>query len=101
MKIGKVFTKDELEDKLKNELKEDPKMVEKDIKALKQWIKKQPHLAKTGKQGKKNHLLTAYRHATSDIPASGAAVCTMLHHDSLDSISNSANNDAEVLLVPP
>ncbi len=50
-RIGKIFTPEELALKLKNDLNEDPTMVKKDIKALKQWIKKQPHLAKTGKQG--------------------------------------------------
>ncbi len=57
--IGKIFSPEELAVKLKTDLNEDPSMVKKDIKALQKWIKKQPHLAKTGKQGTvkltKNH----------------------------------------------
>ncbi len=49
--VGKVFTEEELEELARTEMNEDPEMVRKDLKALKQWIKKQPHLAKTGKQG--------------------------------------------------
>ncbi len=49
--IGKVYTDEELNKKAKEELKEDPKRIEKDMKAIREWIKKQPHLAKTSKQG--------------------------------------------------
>ncbi len=49
--IGKVLTKEELDALARTELNEDPNMVQRDVRALKQWIRKQPHLAKTAKQG--------------------------------------------------
>ena len=49
---GKVFSPSELADLARTELNEDPSMVKKDLKAIKEWIKKQPHLAKTAQQGK-------------------------------------------------
>ncbi len=51
--IGKVFLQAELELLARKELNEDPTRTPKDIKALQEWIKKQPHLAKTAKQGRK------------------------------------------------
>ncbi len=53
--IGKVFSEAELVELARKELNEDPARTPKDIKALKEWIKKQPHLAKTAKQGKYFH----------------------------------------------
>eukprot|EP00095_Tigriopus_kingsejongensis_P010031 snap_masked-scaffold231_size243715-processed-gene-1.8 protein:Tk10031 transcript:snap_masked-scaffold231_size243715-processed-gene-1.8-mRNA-1 annotation:"hypothetical protein DAPPUDRAFT_200654" len=47
--IGKVFTPNELEQMAKGELGEDPKTRESDIKTVRSWLKKQPHLAKTAK----------------------------------------------------
>ncbi len=49
--VGRVFTQEELVEIARRELNEDPSRTPKDIKALKEWIKKQPHLAKTGRQG--------------------------------------------------
>ncbi len=49
--LGKLFSEDELTRMAKEELNEDPKRVDKDIKAIREWIKKQPHLAKSAKQG--------------------------------------------------
>ncbi len=46
-KVGRHFSQEELEQMIG----ENPKQIKADLKALKQWVKKQPHLAKTGKQG--------------------------------------------------
>ncbi len=58
--IGKVYTDEELSKKAKEELNEDPKRIEKDMKAIREWIKKQPHLAKTSKQGQSVVILTLF-----------------------------------------
>ena len=49
---GKVFSELDLIELARKEINEDPSMVKKDIKAIKEWMKKQPHLAKTAQQGK-------------------------------------------------
>lgn len=49
---GKIFSQDELENMARTELNEDPKLMENDLKLIKEWIKQQPHLAETAKQSK-------------------------------------------------
>ncbi len=48
---GKVFSHEELVELAKTEINENPSMIKADMKAIKDWIKKQPHLAKTSRQG--------------------------------------------------
>jgi len=57
---GKVFSEDELIQMAKTELNEDPKRTAADLKHIKEWIKKQPHLAKTARTG--NHNYKNYHH---------------------------------------
>ena len=49
--VGKVWSPKELESICVDRLNEDPKRRENDIKAIKDWMSKQPHL-KDGKNGK-------------------------------------------------
>jgi len=46
-----VIPEAELAKIAKEQLNEDPKRVKADLKALRDWIAKQPHLAKTTKTG--------------------------------------------------
>ncbi len=48
--VGKRFSPEELREMARAELNEEPARREKDLKAIKEWIRKQPHLAKTAKQ---------------------------------------------------
>ena len=56
-KIGEcgAWSKEDLEKYAREHLKEDPKRTANDIKAIKEWIKKQPHLNKNVRTGKKMH----------------------------------------------
>ena len=49
--VGKVWSAKELESFCVDRLNEDPKRRDNDIKAIKDWMSKQPHL-KDGKNGK-------------------------------------------------
>ncbi len=49
---GNVFEDQLLKQIAKEDLNEIPERREEDIKAIKQWIKQQPHLKKYGKTGK-------------------------------------------------
>lgn len=49
--VGKVFTPKELHDLAKERLNEDNKRIENDIKAIKDWMSKQPHLKEHGRCG--------------------------------------------------
>ena len=53
-KIGQFgdWKKEDLEKYARENLNEDPKRTESDIKAIKEWIKKQPHLNKNVRNGK-------------------------------------------------
>ena len=46
-----VISDEELKKIAKDELGEDPKRVKNDIKAIQEWIKKQPHLNKNIRTG--------------------------------------------------
>jgi len=48
---GKVIPNNELVEMAKKEINEDPKRTPADIKHIREWIKKQPHLAKSARQG--------------------------------------------------
>ena len=52
-KIGDfgALSKEELEKRARENLNEDPKRTASDIKAIKEWIKKQPHLNKNVRTG--------------------------------------------------
>ena len=50
--MNSVYTKDQLEKIAIENLNEDPKRLEADIKSIKDWIKKQPHLKDNGRNGK-------------------------------------------------
>ena len=54
-KIGNCgrWSKEDLEKYARENLNEDPKRTEKDIKAIKDWVKKQPHLNKNIRTGEK------------------------------------------------
>ena len=43
---GPIFTPQDLEEMAKKEINEDPQTRQSDIKTIKEWIKKQPHLDK-------------------------------------------------------
>ena len=49
--MNNVHTKEQLEKFAIENLNEDPKRIEADIKSIKDWMKKQPHL-KDGRNGK-------------------------------------------------
>ena len=53
-KIGDCgrWSKEELEKYAREHLNEDPKRTESDIKAIKDWVKKQPHLNKNIRIGR-------------------------------------------------
>ena len=48
---GKIFAREELEAKAKEDLNEDPKRTEADLKHIRDWITKQPHLAGNVRDG--------------------------------------------------
>ena len=50
--VGKTFSKDELETLAKEKLNEDPNRREADIRSIKDWMSKQPHLKDHGRKGK-------------------------------------------------
>ena len=49
--VGKVYSKDELEKIAKETLNEDPNRREADIRSIKDWMSKQPHLKDHGRKG--------------------------------------------------
>ena len=49
--VGKVYSKDELEKIAKEKLNEDPNRREADIRSIKDWMSKQPHLKDHGRKG--------------------------------------------------
>jgi len=51
-----VIPETELAKIAKEQLNEDPKRVKADLKALRDWIAKQPHLAKTAKTGEISYI---------------------------------------------
>ena len=48
---GKVLSKAEIETIAKEKLNEDPKRRDADIRAIKEWMRKQPHLKENGRNG--------------------------------------------------
>ena len=46
-----VLSKEELDKIAKDELNEDPERVENDMKAIREWIEKQPHLKNNARTG--------------------------------------------------
>ena len=52
--VGKTFSKDELEKIAKEKLNEDPNRREADIRSIKDWMSKQPHLKDHGRKGNIN-----------------------------------------------
>ena len=52
-KVGKTFTKSELDTLARETINEDPKRREADVRAIKEWMNKQPHLKENGRNGKK------------------------------------------------
>ena len=52
MSVGKVLTPSEIESLAIERLNEDPKRRNNDVKAIKDWMSKQPHLKENGRNGK-------------------------------------------------
>lgn len=50
-KLPGVLSDEEIAEKAREELNEDPDRVKSDIKAIREWIKKQPHLSKNARTG--------------------------------------------------
>ena len=48
---GKVYSKSELDKFAKERLNEDPNRKEADIRSIKDWMNKQPHLKENGRKG--------------------------------------------------
>ena len=48
---GKVYSKSELDKFSKEKLNEDPNRKEADIRSIKDWMSKQPHLKENGRKG--------------------------------------------------
>ncbi len=51
--VGRIFSREELVEKVRAERREDDEKMREYMEYLKRWIKAQPHLAETGKQGKR------------------------------------------------
>ena len=49
--VGKVYSETELEAIAKERLNEDSKRREADIRSIKEWMSKQPHLKENGRKG--------------------------------------------------
>ena len=54
--VGKVYSKDELEKIAKEKLNEDPNRREADIRSIKDWMSKQPHLKDHGRKGNTSYF---------------------------------------------